>query len=143
MGVRWSSFPLPLQAASLAAALTGVGLQPAWGRTLSGTAHHHARHRPVRQAAAPPLRLRLPAPDDFSDGRSGERDFGFAPASSFDDRPPTAVDYRLTPHGPIGSLGLLRPSSSYAAPSTNVGQGSASRYGYPEVTAGAKLNYPF
>jgi hypothetical protein len=143
MGALRSRYLLPLQAATLAAAVVGVGLQPAWGRIPAATVHHHYRHRPVHQAAPQPWRLRLPAADDFSNERGGDRDFGFAPPPSFRDRPPTAIDYELAPRGPVGSVGLLHPGDTHAAASTNLGQTTTLRRGYPEVTAGAKLSYPF
>ena len=54
-----------------------------------------------------------------------------------------AIDYRLVPRGPVGSLGLLRPNDTVAAPAYNAGADAALRRGYPQVTAGARLSYPF
>jgi hypothetical protein len=143
MGARWSRSSLSLQVAALAVALVGVGPEPAGARTQGATAHHHHQRRLVRHIEPQPLRLRLPAADDFSDARGGNGDFGFAPSPSFSDRPPAAIDYRLAPRGPVGSLGLLRPSDTRAESPTNLDPSSGLRRGYPEVDAGAKLNYPF
>jgi hypothetical protein len=104
---------------------------------------HHPRHHLVRNAARQPLRLRLPTADDFSDGRDGVREVAVASPLSVGDRPRTAIDYRLAPRGPVGSLGLLRPSDTHAAPPATDGPAASLRRGYPEVTAGAKVNYPF
>jgi hypothetical protein len=105
--------------------------------------HHRVRRHPARQAASRPLRLRLPAQDDFSGRGDGWKEFAVGSPASVDGSPRTAIDYRLAPRGPVGSFGLLRPSDTHGAPLQNVGPASTLRHGYPEVTAGAKLSYPF
>ena len=88
--------------------------------------------------------LRLPAADDFSDARAGEGDVAIGTPASIGDRPPTSIDYRLAPRGPIGSVGLLRrPGDTQGLPPAISGSSSNFRRGYPEVNAGAKLSYPF
>jgi hypothetical protein len=99
--------------------------------------HHLPRHRPGRPAAGQPPRLHIPATDDFSDASAGGRELAIATPPSIGDHPRTAIDYQLAPRGPVGSVGLLRPSDTRVAP------GAGLRRGYPEVTAGAKLSYPF
>jgi hypothetical protein len=143
MGPCWTKATLSLQVAVLAAAAVGVAFEPALARTPAPTVHHHLRRHPARHAQPQPLQLRLPAADDFGAARSGDGYSGFAPSSSFSDRRQTAIDYRLAPRGPVGSLGLLRSSATPSVAPTSVGQGSALRHDYPEVDAGAKLSYPF
>jgi hypothetical protein len=102
MGACWARSTLSLQVAVLAAATLGAGFQPAEARSSPPAAHHHSRRHSVRHIQPQPLRIRLPAADDFSDARSGGGDFGFDPPPSFSARPPTAIDYRLATRGPVG-----------------------------------------
>ena len=138
-GVRTlgSQFGLIYRLAILAATIVAVAPEQSSART------HHLRHHLVRPAPRQPLRLRLPAADDFSDVGGRGRDVAFASPEPVGERAPTAIDYRLAPRGPVGSLGLMHPSDAHAASPAYVGPAGNLRRGYPEVTAGAKLSYPF
>ena len=143
MRTRGPQLGLFCRLAILAATIVAVAPGPSSARTPRPAARHHLRHRLVRHTARQPLRLRLPAADDFSDGWVGGRDVAFASPEPVGDRAQTAIDYRLAPRGPVGSLGLLRPRETHAVPPAYVGPAASLRRGYPEVTAGAKLSYPF
>jgi hypothetical protein len=54
------------------------------------------------------------------------------------DHPVTAIDYPLARRGPVGTVGLLRQGDSQAPPPA-----ASLPHGYPEVSAGVKLSYPF
>ena len=143
MRTRGSQVRLFCRLAILAATIVAVVPEQSSARTPRPAARHHSRHRLVRHAARQPFRLRLPAADDFSDGWGGGGDVAFASPEPVGDRAQTAIDYRLAPRGPVGSLGLLRPSDTHTAPPPYAGPATSLRRGYPEVTAGAKLSYPF
>jgi hypothetical protein len=143
MRTRGSQLRLFCRLAILAATIVAVVPQQSSAGTQRPAARHHLRHRLVRHAARQPLRLRLPAADDFNDGWAGGRDVAFALPEPVGDRAQTAIDYRLASRGPVGSLGLLRPSDTHAAQPAYAGPAATLRRGYPEVTAGAKLSYPF
>ncbi len=144
-GVRTlgSQFGLIYRLAILAATIVAVAPEQSSARTPQPAARHHPRHRPAPRATSQPLRLRLPAADDFSDVGGRGRDVAFASPEPVGERAPTAIDYRLAPRGPVGSLGLMHPSDAHAASPAYVGPAGNLRRGYPEVTAGAKLSYPF
>jgi hypothetical protein len=143
MRTRGSRLILLCRLTALAATVVAIAPGQPSARTSRGSGHYHVRHRPVRPAISPPFRLHLPAPDDFGGRDDGWREFAIGAPASVGEAPRTAVDYRLASHGPIGSLGLLRHSSTRAAPPDSVGPASTLRRGYPEVTAGAQLAYPF
>jgi hypothetical protein len=144
MRARGSRLILLCRLAILAATVVAIAPGQPSARTTRGSGHHHVRHRLVRPAAPQPFRLHLPAPDDFGGRDDGWREFAIGAPASVGEAPRTAIDYRLVSHGPIGSLGLLRHHSDpRAVPPDSVGPASTLRRGYPEVTAGAQLAYPF
>ena len=129
--------------AILFASLVVVAPGQSSARTPRPAGHHRLHRHIIRHAAPQPLRLRLPAADDFSNAGADGRDVAIGAPFSIDDRPSTSIDYRLAPRGPIGSVGLLRhPGGPQGLAPTN-GPSSSLRRGYPEVNAGAKLSYPF
>ena len=112
-------------------------------RTSRAAGRHRLHHHLDRHVARQSFRLRLPAADDFSNARADRWDVAIATPASVGDDPRTSIDYRLARRGPVGSVGLLRPGDPRAVPPAYVGPAASLRRGYPEVTAGAKLSYPF
>ena len=143
MGARGLQVRLLFQVAILAATVVAVVPPPSSAKTPRPAAHHRSRHRLARREALLPLRLRLPAADDFSADWGGDKDVAIASPRSVDDGPRTAIDYQLTRGGPVGSFGLLRAGDTQAVPPATDGPAASLRRGYPEVTAGANLRYPF
>jgi hypothetical protein len=143
MRARGCNVGLLCRVATLVVVATTTVPEQSLARASRAAAHHRFHHHLERHAARLPLRLRLPAADDFSNARADDRQVVIATPASVGDDPRTSIDYRLTRQGPVGSVGLLRPGEPRAVPPAYVGPAASLRRGYPEVTAGAKLSYPF
>jgi hypothetical protein len=56
---------------------------------------------------------------------------------------PTAVSYRLSRDGPVGSLGFVRLGASHAIDPAMLSNAVANQPGAPDETVGAALRYAF
>ncbi len=60
-----------------------------------------------------------------------------------EDRVPTAVSGRLSPNGPVGTVGLVQFSASHAIDPAALTNAVANQPGAPSQTVGAALAYTF
>ena len=51
---------------------------------------------------------------DLTPRRALQRPYGEIRGSVKEDRVPTAVDYRISPNGPVGSVGIVNLNASHA-----------------------------
>jgi hypothetical protein len=71
------------------------------------------------------------------------RPYGDGGAAPAEDRVPIAVSYRMSPDGPVGSVGIVEFASSHALDPSLMSNAVANQPGAPSQTIGAQLAYNF
>jgi hypothetical protein len=72
-----------------------------------------------------------------------QRPYGEIHAVAIRDRVPTAVGYRVSRDGPVGSFGIVNLNSSHALDPSMMSNAVANQLGAPDQTVGASLAYNF
>jgi hypothetical protein len=80
---------------------------------------------------------------DLTPRKPLERPYAQLSKTPAEDRVPTAVSYRLSPDGPVGSVGFVRLGASHALDPSAMSNGVANQPGAPDQTVGAALAYDF
>jgi hypothetical protein len=102
----------------------------------------HVYRTTLRHAAAPQVQRPLWMMD-LTPRKALQRPYGKSAEAPAPEQMPTAVSYRITPNGPVGSVGLVRMDASHAVDPSALSNAVANQPGAPSQTVGAALAYAF